>query len=217
MHQPRLWPLILLLLCGLLCGSGDTFAAPESKIETETGGLLLQAEQAEMDNHLLNPARGSAASLYHRILAMDPVNAAAVAGLERIAEGYLESAQQAIDAQNPLKADALVAKARMAYPDYSGIEPLVRQLTLLDSARRRKTSLDWRLVSDRSPTLIPDLKRIGAQARQAGCLATIQVSNDAEGRWVYAQMNRAPGERRIRAEIRIASPAGVEVVCFDDS
>jgi hypothetical protein len=193
-------------------GQTPTEASPASRV----GELLDEAEAAERQGHLIYPASGSAMSLYHEILFVDPENAFALEGLTRLAEHYLEQAQEALNAKALIKADSLVSKARMIYPEYPGVAMLDRQIELLERAETTRRTLDWRLVADRDTALERELTRLGATAKRDHCRVTIQVSHDAEGRWVYRALNRAPGPR-LSAELKIASPAAVEMVCFDDA
>jgi hypothetical protein len=164
--------------------------------------------------HLLAPALlvlGAAATdpLFH-----DPDNEHARLGLIRLAEHYLEAAQTALENDQLLKADSLVSKARMIDPDYPAVASLQRQIDLLEQAERTRETLDWQLVANRSPTLTDQLLRLGRLAKQGDCRVTIQVSNDAEGRWIYQNMNRASGTGRLRAQVSIASPTAVDILCF---
>ncbi len=194
------------------CGAASGHAA-----DTERPGvnaLLDAAEAAERVDHLIYPARGSAMSLYHEVLFLEPDNADATAGLTRLAEYHLEQAQQALERGLLLKADSMVSKARMIYPEYPAISTLRHQIRLVENAQRTRETLDWRLVAKRSENLIPQLRRLGSIAKEGDCRVTINVSNDAEGRWVFQKMNTAAGERRVRAQIKIASPAAVDILCF---
>ena len=176
--------------------------------------LLDAAEAAEREDHLIYPASGSAMSLYHEILYMEPDNVDAIAGLTRLAEIHLEQAQVALDQGQLLKADSMVSKARMIYPDYPAIDTLHHQIALFENAERTRETLDWRLVAERSGSLTPQLNRLGSIAKQGDCRVTINVSNDAEGRWVFKQLNSAAGDNRVRAEVKISSPAAVDILCF---
>jgi hypothetical protein len=176
--------------------------------------MLDAAEAAERREHLIYPARGSAMSLYHEVLYVDPENVHALEGLTRLAENFLVEAQAALDRNQLLKADSLVSKARMIYPDYPGVAVMQQKVELLESAERTRVTLNWRQIADRSSTLVPRLRRLGETAKADDCRVTIDVSNDSEGRWIYREMNAATGPHRLRAEVRIASPAAVEIVCF---
>ena len=197
------------LACWILLAGPAAGATPE-----EIESLLDAAEAAERVDHLIYPASGSAMSLYQEILFHEPDNAHAQEGLVRLAEHFLEQAQNALSKDQLLKADSLVSRARMIYPDYPGVAAMQHQIELLDTAERTRETLDWRLVSARSSELAGQLARLGSTAKSGDCRATINVSNDSEGRWIYRQMNDAPGPGRLKAEVKIASPAAIEIVCF---
>ena len=189
---------------------------PASEADPETVDLLDAAEAAERAGQLIYPSRGSAMSLYHEVLYLDPENGDAILGLTRLAELHLEQAQSALDKGQFLKADSMVSKARMIYPDYPAVATMRRQIALLENAERTRRTLDWRLVAERSPSLNGTLRSLGSTAKSGDCRVTISVSNDAEGRWIYQRMNAAEGPERLRAEVKIASPAAVDILCFQD-
>jgi hypothetical protein len=196
------------------------FAAPEPASagpkDADIDAMLDAAEAAERREHFIYPAHGSAMSIYHDVLFSDPENTHAQAGLTRLAEHYLVQAQTALNRDQLLKADSMVSKARMIYPDYPPVETMAHQIALVESAARTRETLDWRLVAERSQVLTPKLQRLGGIAKAGDCRVTINVSNDAEGRWVFQQLNSAPGDARVRAQVKIASPAAVDILCFED-
>lgn len=198
-----------MLVLGLL-------AAPALGVEPDSTvfALLDAAENAERQGHLIYPASGSAMALYHEVLFLEPDNGHAREGLVRLAEQHLEAAQKALDSGQLIKADSLVSKARMIYPEYPAIETLRRQIQLMENAQRTRRTLDWRQVAERDPALDSELLRLGGVAKRGDCRVTINVSNDAEGRWIYQKMNRAAGTGRVRAEVQIASPTAVDILCF---
>lgn len=202
-------------LAAVILGTAAAAAAPAASEGPSVTALLDAAEAAERANHLIYPARGSAMSLYHEVLFTAPGNEHAMAGLTRLAEHHLELAQIALDQGQLLKADAMVSKARMIYPQYPAIDAMSHQIELLENASRTRETLDWRLVASRSGDLKPQLYRLGGIAKTGDCRVTINVSNDAEGRWVFQQMNAADGEHRVRARVKIASPAAVDILCFE--
>ena len=212
-------PLLLALILGFAPAlvaepAGTGSAASRS---TEIDALLDAAEAAERQEHPIYPARGSAMSIYHDVLFKDPDNVHALAGLTRLAEHFLVQAQTALDKNQLLKADSMVSKARMIYPEYPPVATMAHQIALVEAAERTRETLDWRLVAARSQTLTPKLQRLGRIAKAGDCRVTINVSNDAEGRWVFQQLNSAKGDTRVRAQVKIASPAAVDILCFEDS
>jgi hypothetical protein len=74
--------------------------------------------------------------------------------------------------------------------------------------------LDAAALSARSPELASRLAALGALAKQEHTWVTISARNDAEGRWIYQQLRKAPGEHRIRAELVIAGAPSVEIFDF---
>jgi hypothetical protein len=216
--QIAMAPLLVLLLVATPMDFAPRAAASEpAEVDGMIETMLDAAEAAERQKHLIYPSRGSAMSLYHDVLFHDPENKHAHAGLTRLAEGFLVQAQTALDADQLLKADSMVSKARMIYPDYPPVETMSHQIALVESAERTRETLNWRLVAERSQRLTPKLKRLGAIAKAGDCRVTINVSSDAEGRWVFQQLNSAQGDTRVRAQVKIASPAAVDILCFEDS
>ena len=215
--------LALSLLIGLHAANGlaDTAelsaGAAAAADDAAVNEMLDAAEAAERQQHLIYPSSGSAMSIYHDVLFEDPDNEHALAGLTRLAEHFLVQAQTALDRDQLLKADSMVSKARMIYPDYPPVETMAHQIALVESADRTRETLDWRLVAERSSDLTAKLKRLGTIAKEGNCRVTINVSNDAEGRWVFQQMNAAPGDARVRAQVKIASPAAVDILCFEQT
>lgn len=206
---------VRLLLPVFLCGTaGYATAEGPGSDAALIRGLLDRAEAALRTGQRIYPVRDSAMDLYQQILLLDSDNPDAQLGLTLIAEQYLEEAQIALDRNDLFSADIALSQARLVYPEYPGLAAIEQRLRMEERAVRTRVVLDWRLVAERSPTLSPQLGRLGGQAKAGDCRVIIQVSNDPEGRWIYQRMNAAPGPGRLRAEVRIASPAAVEVRCF---
>lgn len=164
---------------------------------------------------LMTPARGSALSAYDAVLAMDPDNLEARRGLELMVERYLQLASEATENKQYARARSMLDRARVVDRQHPGITPVETRLRLLTEADRHRLRIDRRQLRDRSPALGHALADMGKRARDPNCRAEIRVPSDASGRWVYEQMNTAPGDRRIRAQIHIGAPAQVELLCFD--
>jgi len=182
----------------------------------EIQALLDGAEAAMQRGQLTYPAQDSALVLFDRVLVMEPDNAEAQRGLERIAEHYLERAETAVQRNQLADARAMLEWARMVDANHPDLAITEARISLLANARRKRLPLDTTALRERSAELRQPLQVLGVQARDASCRATIRVRSDAEGRWVYQQMSLAPGDARIRAEIQIGSPPLVELVCFQD-
>ena len=178
--------------------------------------VLDAAERALADDRLLTPERDNAYHYYRQALDMAPDHPLARRGFERIVEGYLALASRAIGRERWASARSMLDRARIVDGDHPGIATLRRQVELLANARRESVSLVQAAVRSRSPGTAAQLTAIGRKARQPNARVTIRAASDPDGRWIYEQMNKAPGERRIRASLQIGAPPKVTVLFLDD-
>ncbi len=183
----------------------------------EVQDLLDRGEAALADDHLTYPAKGSAWTWFDRVLILDPGNDEARRGLERIVERYLDLAQQAAQARRFSHARAMLDRARLVDPSHPGIAPTAAQIRMLSHAERQVFPLDAQRLGDRDPALADTLHRAGTASRRDGCRAIITAPGDSQARWIYQQMNGAPGSERITAQIHHGSPPRIEVLCFSAS
>jgi len=72
---------------------GKTLEATDEKVD----GLVEKAQQAMLERHFIDPAAGSALSLYRDVLLIDPNNGEARQGLQRLAEILIARVQSALD------------------------------------------------------------------------------------------------------------------------
>jgi TonB family protein len=87
--------------------------------------LIDKAQQAMLDRHYIDPAAGSALSLYREVLTIDPANGEAKQGLERLAEILIARVQGALDDR---KFDVALQSLETA----RSIDPSDRRLSALD-------------------------------------------------------------------------------------
>ena len=178
--------------------------------------LLDAADRALADDRLMTPEHDSAYHYFREALAMAPDHPLARRGFERIVESYLALANRAIERERWASARSMLDRARIVDAGHSGIETLRRQVELLANARRESVSLAQAGVRSRASGTAAKLKAIGRKARQPNARVTIRAASDPDGRWIYEQMNKAPGERRIRASLQIGAPPKVTVLFLDD-
>lgn len=174
--------------------------------------LLDAAREALAEDRLTTPAERSAYGYYRQILDMAPAHPAATHGLERIVERYIVLVRRAIERERWPSAQTLLQRASLVDNAHPGIEPLRRQVELLARAVRLALDVERPALDRRSDELARQLANFGRQARRANARVTIRVGNDADGRWIYEQLSRAPGERRIRAGIEIGLPPKVTIL-----
>ncbi len=176
--------------------------------------LLEQARLAFEAHRLTTPGENSAHALYREVLRLDPGNDHARRGIEKIVERYVRFALEAIDGRQFARARSMLARARLVDAGHPAIEPTEQQLKLVASARRDRIRLDAGVLAERSSTLGARLRNLGVRAKESDCRVNINARTDAEGRWIYRQLNSASGEARLRARLAIASPPSVELVCL---
>lgn len=176
--------------------------------------LLDRAEAAFRDERLLHPAADSALTHYLAVLELVADQQHALNGIERIVEHFLQRAQEAVRQQRWAAARSMLDRARLVDADHPSLPSLYTQLQRLRDAERIRLDLSSTAVRDRTTEAADALARLGVRARQANARVLIRAGSDVQGRWIYAQLNRAPGDRRIRAEMEIGWPPRVVVVLF---
>jgi TonB family protein len=87
--------------------------------------LMEKAQQAMLDRHFIDPAAGSALSLYREVLVISPSNGEAQQGLQRLSEILIARVQSALDDR---KFDVALQSLETA----RSIDPNDRRLTALD-------------------------------------------------------------------------------------
>ena len=65
-----------------------------------------------------------------------------------------------------------------------------------------------------TPAATAELQALGELPDGYDCRFTIAAKNDAQGRWIYQTLASGSAGGRLRAQIEIRLPAGVERVCF---
>ena len=186
--------------------------------ESETFLALLDiAERALADDRLLTPEDDSAYRYYQQALAMAPDHPAPRRGFERIVERYLQLTHLAMEREQWAWARSLMARAATVDRSHPDIAIVRRQIELLANAERLILRLDRGALRERSRAIAQDLMAFGKRARSANARVSIRAPSDADGRWIYQQLSRAPGEERIRGAIEIGLPAQVTVMLLPEA
>ena len=174
--------------------------------------FLNRAEVALDKGQLDTPNDDNAFAWYQRVLEIAPDQPDATYGLERIVERYIARAMEAIAREAWLVARAELDFAEQIDRGSAGILVLRRQIKLLENARRWSLDLPADEVRRRSRSASLKLKNFSPTARAPNARVMIRAGSDADGRWMYEQLNDGPGQRRIRGEIEIGSPPQVRVL-----
>jgi hypothetical protein len=182
--------------------------------EIRIRALLEQANRAIRYDHLTGPHPGSAQDLFRQVLLLDPHNEEGLRGPEKIAERFVAKALEASNRWALTEARAFLARAREIMPNHPSIAPTETQVNLLAAAKRKHQRFDSTTLNDQSAGTVTGLAALGTEAKTGSCRTTITAPNDEAGRWMYQKMNEVDMDGRVRADIRIGSPPGVELVCF---
>ena len=174
--------------------------------------LLEKGDRALKDGRLLTPIDNCAYDFYREALVVAPDHPAALHGLQRVAERYVAMAEQAAEKGQYSAARKWLDHARLVDPELESIAAAETQIQVRSTAQRDHTTLDTEQLTSRSAELSGQLKTLGAKAKARDLWVVIRARNDAEGRWIYQQMADAPGDRRIRAELTLGAPPGVDLL-----
>ena len=229
-HFPALgfWSVFLpLLIAGFGCETtAPTLADPQpepvdtvrlEKVEIDPEllyHLLTQADTAIGEEHLTYPEEGSAYSLFLDILAIEPAQADAITGLERIVEEYIALAMRALERNQYATARSMLSRARIIMPDHPSIKPTDEQIRLLSQAQRIRLKLNQDELKNNPEKVNAELRALRSTGSDESCRYVISAKNDAQGRRIYQALAKSPSAARIRAQIKIRLPAGVERLCF---
>ncbi len=175
--------------------------------------LLRQARVAYDAHRLTTPAENSAYELYREVLRLDPDNDAARRGLEKIVERYIQFALDAVDRRQFSRARTMLKRARFVDANHPAIAPTEEQLQLIENARRDRETIDRQLLEQRGARLALRLQKLGQRAAAANCRVQINAASDADGRWIYRQINKGSPGARVRARLQITAPPSVELIC----
>lgn len=197
------------------CASAPAPAPKAAPIDTAAvAGLLQQAAQANTAERWIDPYPGSAIDYFRQALAMDPANPTALRGIENITEAQAAKARQAADRQQYNIAWLELDRARRADPMHPTLGPTASYLQLQENSKRYQVKFQASAVRNKTKDARLALQRLGEQAKQPDCRAVITAANDAQGRWMYQQMNAAGGSNRLRAALETGAPSSVAVLCF---
>jgi len=107
--------------------------SPSSR-ERQITELLSLARRALESDRLMIPAQNNAYHYYQRVLALQPGNSAALAGMDKIVARYAVLAQQALDRQDLDKATRYIARGLRVQPGEGGLLALQERIDRINSA-----------------------------------------------------------------------------------
>lgn len=213
MRLLTLFASIALGACSVITPSTTPLPTVPNAIDWDRVEYFLNRAEVALDKGQLDtPNDDNAFAWYQRVLEIAPDQPDATYGLERIVERYIARAMEAIAREAWLVARAELDFAEQIDRGSAGILVLRRQIKLLENARRWSLDLPADEVRRRSRFASLKLKNFSPTARAPNARVMIRAGSDADGRWMYEQLNDGPGQRRIRGEIEIGSPPQVRVL-----
>jgi hypothetical protein len=110
---------------------------PPPTPQVEIKQLLTEAQQQMDSRRLTAPASGNALQSYQRILELEPDNADARAGIDRIAAHYRDIAEQSLSQGRPDESLAYIGRGLRATPQNQDLLNLRRQARLIQQQREQ--------------------------------------------------------------------------------
>ncbi|MEC8144659.1 MAG: hypothetical protein VX065_06345 [Pseudomonadota bacterium] len=191
--------------------SGQVRALSDAE-KREVQTLIYDAEDAFANNHLGFTHDGSALTLYRQVLRLDPENAQAQRGMERIIEHYIALALKAANRFDTATARTLLDRGRQIDPTHPSIAPAEQFIQTIDTSHREVVILRG-LTDAKVRATINAL----VQGVQKTCRFRIFAANDARTRHLYqllrASFLRNDLNRRPRASSKISTPERLERIC----
>jgi hypothetical protein len=191
--------------------SGQVRALSDEE-KREVQALIYDAEDAFANNHLGFTHDGSALTLYRQVLRLDPENAQAQRGMEKIIEHYIALALKAANRFDIATARTLLDRGRQIDPTHPSIAPAEQFIQTIDTSHREVVILRG-LTDAKVRATINAL----VQGVQKTCRFRIFAANDARTRHLYqllrASFLRNDLDRRPRASSNISTPERLERIC----
>ena len=191
--------------------SGQVRALSDAE-KREVQTLIYDAEDAFANNHLGFTHDGSALTLYRQALRLDPENAQAQRGIEKIIEHYIALALKAAHRFDTATARTLLDQGRQIDPIHPSIAPAEQFIQTIDTSHREVVILRGLTDANVRATM-----NALVQGVQKTCRFRIFAANDARTRHLYqllrASFLRNDLNRRPRASSNISTPERLERIC----
>jgi TonB family protein len=116
--------------------------------EEQIADSLARGQMAIVTDRLIEPRGNNAVEYFRSVLALQPDNADAIAGLQRVGAGLEVEVVEALQAQNPARGATALATLQRAVPDYPRLDALRAELLALSRSSRMP-------ISEAPPTQAP--------------------------------------------------------------
>ena len=165
--------------------------APAERIDA-----LLQAAQKNIDElRLTTPADDNAMQKYQNVLAIEPGNREALAGIDRIVETYIMLVDNAINSNNLPKAELYLQKATRVNPDHPALGPARARL---ERARLQQQKLEQ--VQQPAPVVTPKPEPVPSTPTEN--VSRIPAAERQELDSIRERLRQNPQDRQARRDLR---------------
>lgn len=184
--------------------------------EARTVALLLaRADDALAANRLMDPPNDNAIDRYVQVLALDPGNMRARAGIADISARYQRWAVGAAENGAMMEAERLYALAAQVDPNHADLAPTRTAINRAKEETEEIVALSELELDARSEALAAELDALGTRAKTEGYFVVISAPRAEWNRWIYHQMNEAPPPRRLRARSEIGGPPRIQLLSYE--
>ncbi len=172
--------------------------------------LLNEAEVAFQKQRLTTPVEDNAYLRYLQVLAEDPGNLEAEAGISRLVETYLAWAVDAIDKDQFSRATNMLNKANSLDEANLAIDTLRTRLKKAQNSEKLVFEISQQDLNQRSELITAKITEIANLLETRNATARIKAWTDSDARWIYQQLNEATASR-VRATIQTGSSPSVQL------
>lgn len=193
-------------------GGAGTPAAAIASTDPQVLEWLAQARWAIQAGRLTEPREFNAREYYQQVLEREPGNAEARRGLQKVLELSITASLRAAQQGNYKQAELHLTRAGKFALNDPGIQGARRYVHRLSRTGRKEFALAHEaLRAEDAEQLEAQLAAIVRAALEHDAHIEILVPEDAQGLWVFEQLQQFAGEAGLRATIRDAAQPRVRL------
>jgi len=174
--------------------------------------ILYDGMRALRVDRLMTPPEDSAYHYFSRVLAFEPDNTIALDGMRDIALRYLQLADAASRQGQFDNAETFQRRAASVDDQLPAIAVARQTLATARAQTHSVHTLSNRELAERQPSISRQLEKIARVVAENNTFVLITAPSDELGRWIYAQLQSAMTDSRLRADIEIGEQASIRLV-----
>ncbi len=179
--------------------------------------LLDSADRALEEKRLAEPRGNSAVDFYQQVLLLQPGFEEAEQGLAAIVDRYVDWSDAAMRQGRLDQARRYLIRARLADSASPSIAAAATRLRKLAETVKVEDDAGYTRISPRelrvkSSDLKLVLGQLADQIRAEDARVIIEAPTDAQGRWIYQQLNDRHEEFRVRANLKLDPQPGIRLL-----